>query len=229
MKSLIIENDQLTLEDIVVAFKFRWPDIEIISTVVGTKGPELVEVESPDIVILDLDIPDKDGMAILREIRLFSNVPIILLSRSTESFHIIKGLELGADDYISKPFEPGVLVARVNNVLRHGTISKSRREERLAYGGLVIDPANHEVIYKGKTINLSPTEWRFFYCLVRNPGTTVSYVELWEKAWNSKYQGDTSTIRTCVWRLRAKLGDSNECPKIIVGEYGLGYRFVAPK
>ena len=118
MKVLIIEDDPATVDAVSMCFQIRWPRAEVVYAACGAEGVELVETQSPDVVILDLGLPDKDGIEVLRDIREFSDVPLIILTARSDQISIIKGLELGADDYITKPFEPMQLLSRVKAVLR---------------------------------------------------------------------------------------------------------------
>jgi DNA-binding response OmpR family regulator len=229
MKAVVIVDGKLTVDLVTLAFKFRWPDINVVTTASGKKGAELVETESPDFVVLGFDLVDIDGMEVLEEIRRFSDVPIIILSDRTESTDIIKALESGADDYLNKPYDPGILLARVHSILRRTAFFKSKGEDkRLIYGNLIVDIGSYEVFNKGNPVHLTSTEWRLFYCLIRNPGRTVPHKELWERTWGNEYYGGTDAIRTVVFRLRKKLGDTGPSARIIIGEHGIGYRFAKP-
>jgi DNA-binding response OmpR family regulator len=230
MKAVVIVNDRLTVDLVTLAFRFRWPDINVVTTASGKRGAELVELESPDLVIIGFDVVDVDGMAVLEEIRRFSDIPIVILSDRTETTDIIKALESGADDYLNKPYDPGILLARVHSVLRRTQHYKSKNaSEHLTYGGLIVDTGSHEVFYMGKMVHLTSTEWRLFYYLIRNPGRTVPHEELKEKIWGDEYYGGTDAIRTFIYRLRSKLSETGFSQKIIAGEHGIGYRFVKPQ
>jgi DNA-binding response OmpR family regulator len=227
MKTAVIVNDKLTIDLVILAFKFRWPDINVVTLDHGKGSVEVVESESPDFVILGFDIIDVDGMVVLEEIRRFSDVPIIVLSDRSESTDIIKALELGADDYLTKPYYPGILLARVFSVLRRTKRLKSQREDdQLRYGNLTVDTGTHQVFYLGKLIHLTSTEWRLFHCLLRNQGRTITFEELRDKIWNNEHVSSEEAIRTFICRLRNKLNEAG-CPKrVIVGEHGIGYRFI---
>jgi two-component system KDP operon response regulator KdpE len=230
LKVLIIEDDLATAETVSLALQLRWPDVQVTSTAEGSEGTDLVDKESPDVAILDLGLPDVDGMAVLKEIRQFSDVPIIILTARTQQGAIVKGLELGADDYITKPFDPIVLVARVSSVLRRSHMPCLKESDGpLVSGELLVDFASAQATHRGKPIKLTATEWKLLHCLFRNKGRIVPYQVLWEKAWGTEYFDDIPAIRTCIWRLRAKLGDNAMCPSLIVGERGLGYRLVVSK
>jgi DNA-binding response OmpR family regulator len=123
MKVLVIEDDSKIVEALIVVFQIRWPEASVLSTIMGEKGVELARDESPDIIILDLGLPDIDGLQVIRRVRDFSNVPIIILTARGEEIYKMRGLELGADDYITKPFSPGELLARVKAVIRRFEVS----------------------------------------------------------------------------------------------------------
>lgn len=230
MKVLVIEDDQATIDSISLAFEFRWPEASIVSTAKGDEGAELVEKEAPDVVILDLGLPDVDGMEVLREIRQFSDVPVIILTGRTESESVVKGLELGADDYVSKPFDFMVLLARVKSVLRRTTMPEFKGDQgRIAGGGLLIDLSARQVSLNSDPVRLTATEWTLLTELLRNEGRVVSQERLAERLWGESTVASSSTIRSYITRLRAKLGDSIELPKIILTERGSGYRFVRPR
>jgi len=230
LKVLIIEDDQATVEMVALAFEFRWPEATLVSTAKGAEGAELVEKESPDVVVLDLGLPDVDGMDVLREIRQFSDVPVIILTGRTEESAIVRGLEWGADDYVTKPFDAMVLLARVKNVLRRTQMPELRGDQgRIAGDRLFIDLAARRVTVDGNPVALTATEWKLLSELVRNEGRVVSQERLAERLWGENAVEVASTIRSYIARLRTKLGDHPQAPKIILTEYGSGYRFVRPK
>lgn len=230
MKVLLIEDDPATVEAVSLAFQFRWPETSLVSTEKGDEGTELVEKEAPDVVILDLGLPDIDGVDVLREIRRFSDVPVIILTARTEDEAVVKGLELGADDYVTKPFDPMVLLARVKSVLRRTRMPELRgKEGRIAAGGLVIDLAARKVLVNNSPVALTATEWTLLSELMRNEGRVVSQQRLAERLWGEQAVESPSSMRSYIARLRAKLGDNPEAPRIILTEYGAGYRFLRPK
>ena len=229
MKVLIIEDDAATVEMISLAFEFRWPESILLSTDKGIEGAELVEKESPNVVILDLGLPDIDGIEVLREIRQFSNVPVIILTARTEDSAVVRGLELGADDYVTKPFDSMVLLARVKSVLGRTEMPQLRgTQSRVSAVGLVIDLAAKQVTVNGTPVALTATEWTLLSELMRNEGRVVTQERLAERLWGESTLEISSTIRSYVARLRIKLGDNPQSPKIILTERGTGYRFVRP-
>lgn len=230
MKVLIIEDDVATIDAVSLAFEFRWPEASIIFTTKGDEGAGLVERETPDVVILDLGLPDVDGMDVLRRIRQFSDVPVVILTGRVESQSVVRGLELGADDYVSKPFEPMVLLARVKSVLRRTSMPELKGDEgRLAGNGLLIDLAARQASVGGEPIRLTATEWVLLTELVRNEGRVVSGEKLAQRLWGGTVPDDASTIRKYVSRLRAKLGDNPANPRLILTVHGSGYRFIRPR
>jgi len=226
MKALIVEDDEPTIEAVSLVFKLRWPEMEVISTTTGAEAAPLIESESPDIVILDLTLPDIDGIEVLKQIRQFSNVPIVVLTARIESISVIEGLELGADDYITKPFDPAVLLARVKNVLRHTTQLIS--EEPVTFGDLVIDLAQGEITRGEQVTRLTSNERAILSLLVRNEGKIVPHATLVEEVWGGSYDAAES-LRKYIQYLRRKLGDDLDKPRIIISEWGRGYRLVRPE
>lgn len=151
MKVVIIEDQAEIVEAVSMCFELRWPDVTVLSTGEGIKGLELIEAESPDVVILDLGLPDIDGFEVLRQIRLFSDVPIIVLTARNQRVDIVRGLELGADDYITKPFDHIEFLARVKAVLRRTSMPQLKRNtEPFQSGKLRINFDTREVSLDGK-------------------------------------------------------------------------------
>jgi len=229
MKVLVIEDDPGIIEVVSLCFQLRWSGTTIISADTGNKGIELVESEIPDVVILDIGLPDIDGYKVLREIRNFSDVPVIMLTVRDEDTNVAKGLELGADDYIAKPFSHIELIARVQAVLRRAQgISVSTEEHPFSSGKLSIDFARNEILSEGKPVRLTSTERKLLYYLVRNEGRVLSHETLLAKIWGEEYVDGRDLLRVHIQHLRQKLNDSAVLPAIIVTEHGLGYKFVRP-
>jgi DNA-binding response OmpR family regulator len=160
MKIVIIEDAADIVEAVSLCFELRWPGSDILSSAEGKRGLELIERESPDIVILDLGLPDIDGFEVLKDIRRFSNVPVVIFTARTAEADIVRGLELGADDYITKPFSHIELLARVQS------IPKSGASGYFSAGDLHIDFDGREVRLAGRTVQLTPTEYNMLYQLV---------------------------------------------------------------
>ncbi len=229
MKVLLIEDDPATVESVSLAFELRWPDTTFLSTGKGGEAAELVEKESPDVVILDLGLPDIDGMEVLHEIRRFSDVPVVILTGRTGDTDIIKGLEDGAEDYVTKPFNPMVLLSHVKSVLGRTHMPGLRGEQsRIIVGSLTIDLAARQVTLDDKRVALTATEWTILAELVRNEGRVVTQEQLAERLWGESVY-EATTLRSYIAHLRAKLGDNPQNPSIILTERGTGYRFVRPR
>ena len=185
---------------------------------------------NPDIVILDLGLPDMDGFDVLREIRSFSNVPLIILTVRGDETSRIKGLELGADDYIVKPFSPVELLARVKAVLRRSHMPQLAREEKpLVAGPITIDTAQRRVYKNGKPVKLTPIEYNLLCQLVKSKGRVLPQSVLLSKIWGSEYSDATEYLKVYIQRLRQKLEDDPKNPKMILSERGVGYKFNPPE
>ena len=229
MKVLVIEDDPGIVEVVSLCFQLRWSGTSLVSAANGTKGLELVETESPDVVILDIGLPDIDGYQVLREIRRFSDVPVLMLTVRGEDTNIAKGLELGADDYITKPFSHIELIARVQAVLRRVQgVSVTDENQLFSSGKLAVDFARNEILLDKKPVKLTSTERKLLYYLIRNEGRILSHESLLAKIWGETYIDARDLLRVHIQHLRQKLGDSTESPSIIVTEHGMGYKFVRP-
>lgn len=230
MKVLVVEDDPAIVEIVSLAFEFRWPGWVLSSTDSGVKAVEMVETELPDVVILDLGLPDIDGIEVLQEIRRFSNVPVIILTARTGDSDVVRGLETGADDYVTKPFDSMVLLSRVRNALGRTHMPQLRGEQhRIDAVRLTIDLSAHIVALDNKPVALTATEWTLLSELVRNEGRLVTQEKLAERLWGESAFEAQSTIRSYVARLRTKLGDDPQNPRIILTERGTGYRFLRPR
>jgi len=228
MKVVVIDNSSDIVEVVSTCFGLRWSDTSIVSADTGAEGLELIEAENPDIVILDINLPDIDGFKALEDIRRFSQVPLIILTERGKDTDIVKGFELGADDYIVKPFSQVELIARVQNALRH-TRELPIKEHSFVASKLEINFAKSEVKVEGKSVRLSPIEYRLLWYLISNEGKMITYKKLLRKVWGgTKIRARRDLLRAHINRLRKKLGDNLESPKIIVTEHGWGYKFARP-
>lgn len=230
MKVVVVDDSPEIIEVVSLCFQLRWSGADLISAATGAKGLELIEAESPDIVILDIGLPDMDGFEVLHEIRRFSQVPVIMLTVRGEDTDVAKGLELGADDYIIKPFSHIELVARVQAVLRRVQgLPVSSEERPFVSGKLSVDFASNEVMLDGEPVKLTSTESKLLYLLIRNEGRLVTHESLLTKVWGETYIDARDLLRVHIQHLRQKLEDSVELPNIIVTEHGMGYKFVRPE
>ncbi len=208
MKVLIVEDDKEIVDAITLAFQIRWPEAKVVST------------ENPDIVILDLGLPDISGFEVLSQIRLFSHVPIIILTVRSDEADVVKGLEWGADDYILKPFRQLELLARVKALIRR---QSPNDEEELVSGQLHLDATSGQLRCDGKEIALTITESRILAHLMRNAGHVVTHSSLAEAVWGNDYPGAADSLKVHIRRLREKIESSPSQPKFILTKAGVGY------
>lgn len=200
---------------------------QVIEAFRGMKAVDLIREKLPDIVLLDVMLPDIDGYEVLKLIRQHNATPVIMLTARGEEEDRIKGLELGADDYITKPFSPRELVSRIKAVLRRsesaGIVSKEviKVDDRLT-----MDFGRHEILVEGQPVQLRPTEYRLLYHLVMNAGWVQTYDTLLAKVWGYEYQDEPHYVRLYVNYLRQKLEKDPANPVYILTERGVGYRFV---
>jgi two-component system KDP operon response regulator KdpE len=227
LKVVVIDDAPDIVEVVSLCFQLRWSGTDVVPAYDGTKGLELVETESPDIVILDINLPDMDGFQVIREIRRFSQVPVIMLTVKGEDVDIARGLELGADDYMVKPFSHIELIARVEAVLRRSRgVPTSSDERPYTSGDLSINFVTNEVKVGDTPVKLTSTEMKLLHHLVRNEGRLMTHENLLSKVWGEGYQDTRDLLRVHIQHLRQKLGDNVEAPRIIITEHGMGYRFV---
>lgn len=221
MKVLIIEDDKRITDIVSLAFQIRWPEAKLYIESKGETGIISVEKESPDIVILDLGLPDISGFEVLKAIRLFSSVPVLILTVMSDREDIIKGLELGADGYMTKPFDQLEMLARVQAILRRTNVITD--ESPVVIGPLRFGPTLSKLLYKNESINLTRTEGVILYNLMKNAGTVLTYSKLAEMVWGGDYSGCIESIRVHITHLRSKLNDNQNNPQIICTKAGIGY------
>ncbi|MBL7209782.1 MAG: response regulator transcription factor [Dehalococcoidia bacterium] len=229
MKVLLIEDRQEIINTLSLTFKLRWPEATLLSTPEGAKGIEMAESESPDIIILDINLPDMEGFEVLEQIRLFSDVPIIILTVREAELDKVRGLEMGADDYVVKPFSAIDLLARVRAVLRRVGVRHPEDEELPPFtaGDLTINFLTREVLLRGEPVHLTPTEYKLLHYLVRNQGRVATHEALRQHVWGSAEYVDPSTVKKNIHQLRSKLGDA--VAQMIISERGVGYKFAKPR
>ena len=229
MKVLVVDDAPEVVDSVRFGFAVQWREVDLLSAGTGKEALELVERESPDLVLLDVGLPDMDGFKVLEELRFFSDVPVIMLTARDDTIDKVKGLELGADDYVTKPFNHLELLARIKAVLRRLDMPPPKsRAPSFRSGDLEMDFAAQEVRVKGQPVRLTPTEYKLLYHLVRNAGRTLPHGTLLAKVWGREYLDEVDYLRVYVRRLRDKLGDDPEKPRYIRTERGLGYRFLRP-
>ncbi len=194
----------------------------------GLEALEMIRTKLPDLVLLDVMMPDLDGFETLRMLREFSSVPVIMLTAKGEENDKVYGLELGADDYITKPFGPRELSSRIKAVLRRAEMPATSPDTAILKidDRLSVDFNQREVIVNGKRIKLRPTEYRLLYHLIENAGWTVPHDQLLAKVWGYEYRDEAHYVRLYVNYLREKIEEDPSNPKYILTERGVGYRFV---
>jgi two-component system KDP operon response regulator KdpE len=229
MQILVGDDEPDVGESVRLGFALQWRDVDVLGAGSGEGALDLVEREHPDIVLLDVGLPDIDGFEVLRQIRSFSDVPVVMLTARDDAMDKVKGLELGADDYVTKPFNHLELMARVRAVLRRLEMpAPASRAPSFRSGPLEVDFAAQEARLDGERLELTPTEYKLLYHLVRNAGHVLSHGTLLAKVWGREYVDEVDYVRVYVRRLRDKLGDDPDDPRFIRTERGMGYRFIAP-
>ena len=230
MKILIIDDDVDITESVRLGFSLQWREVEVLAADNGEDGLQLLEEQRPDLVLLDVGLPRRDGYEILRDVRGFTDVPVIMLTARDDVADKVKGLELGADDYITKPFDHLELLARVRAVLRRLDLKAPKsRVPSFRSGPLEIDFDAQEARLDGEHVALTPTEYRLLEHLARNAGWVVPHATLLSRVWGREYTAELDYLRVYVRRLRDKLGDDPARPRYIRTERGVGYRFIAPR
>lgn len=199
----------------------------VISANNGREALERIRDNLPDLVLLDIMMPGMDGFEVLRRLRQFSTVPVIVLTAKDQEDDRIQGLELGADDYIGKPFSHRELLSRIRAVLRrHATPPPMPQTQLKIDERLTIDFAKHEVLVNGEPVNLRPTEYRLLYHLVQNAGWVMPHDVLLAKVWGPEYRDESHYLRLYITYLRQKIEEDPANPRYILTERGVGYRFV---
>jgi len=228
LKILVVDDAPDVIESVQLGLTLQWREVEVLGAATGEQGLDIVEREHPDLVLLDVGLPDIDGYEVLRQIRAFSDVPVVMLTARDDTLDLVKGLELGADDYVTKPFNHLELLARVKAVLRRLDMpAPADRVPSFRSGELEMDFARQELRIAGKRVELTPTEYKLLYHFIRNAGYVLTHGTLLAKVWGREYVDEVDYLRVYVRRLRDKLGDDSEEPRYIRTERGLGYRFLA--
>ena len=222
---LLVEDDASTSEAVAMALEGHGHQVDTAAT--GDEALDRWRRGRPDLVLLDVMLPGRDGLDVCREIRREDRVPIIMLTARSDPIDIVLGLESGADDYVTKPFETRVLLARIKAVLRRG--ERDPDEHLLRYGDLTIDPAGMVVTKASQEVRLTRTEFRLLLELARRPGQVFTRTILLERVWDYGYLGDSRLVDVCVQRLRAKVETDPGEPTLIHTVRGMGYKLVAPQ
>lgn len=226
LKKILIVEDEIKIAEIMAAYLDQ-DGFLVKTTTSGADGLKLVSSYDPDLVILDLMLPDLSGEDVCREIRKQSDIPIVMVTARTEEEELVHGLDIGADDYIGKPFSPRELVARVKTVLRRSGDEDTFLAEKLSFnkGKMEIDISKHEVRVNGREISLTPHEFKLLATLARHPGRVYSRYELINKVQGYDFEGYERTIDAHIKNLRRKIEADSRRPKYISTVFGVGYKF----
>lgn len=203
-------------------------NLQVLEAHNGLEALEVIRTQLPDLVLLDVMMPKLDGYETLRMLREFSTIPVIMLTAKGEEEDVVHGLELGADDYIPKPFSPRELSSRVKAVLRRAEMPSATADRAILQidDRLSVDFNRREVIVAGEHVKLRPTEYRLLYHLIENAGWTVPHEQILAKVWGYEYRDEAHYVRLYVNYLREKIEADPSSPQYILTERGVGYRFV---
>ena len=221
-KVLVVDDDVKTVE--LVKLYLNRDGYRVLTAYDGIEALRLAREGHPDLIVLDLMLPGIDGLEICRTLRAESDVPIIMLTAMTTDNDRLTGLDLGADDYVTKPFSPRELAARVRAVLRR--LPGERGPDKIEHGALTIDFLKHEASLNGKPLNLTPVEFKLLGVLVKEPGRVFSRAQIIEKALGYDFDGFDRTIDVHILKLRRKLEPDPRHPRYIKTVYGAGYKLL---
>ena len=222
---VLVVDDEPTVREVVVGY-LRRDGHEVSEAADGNVALEMLEAETPDLVVLDMMLPGVNGLDILRRVRSTSNIPVIMLTARAEESDRVAGLELGADDYVVKPFSPRELAARVNGVLRRSGNRETTAPQLIEFDGLTVDPLAREVCLHGEIVDMTPKEFDVLAFLANSPRQVFSRAQLLEQVWQSSPEWqDPATVTVHVRRIRNKIEADPEKPRWITTVWGVGYRF----
>jgi len=221
-KILVVDDDAKTVE--LVKLYLNRDGYRVLTAYDGAEALRLARESHPDLIVLDLMLPGIDGLEVCRILRKESDVPIIMLTAKTTDQDKLTGLSLGADDYVTKPFSPRELAARVRVVLRR--LPGERVPEKIEHGGLSLDFLKHEAFLAGKPLNLTPIEFKLLGVLAKEPGRVFSRAQIIEKAFGYDFDGFDRTIDVHILKLRRKIEPDPHHPKYITTVYGAGYKLL---
>ena len=223
MSRILVVDDEQNICELLTLYLVK----EGYTAETATDGEEALrkfQTFAPDLILLDIMLPKKDGWQVCREIRQSSNVPIIMISAKGETFDKVLGLELGADDYITKPFDSKEVMARIKTVLRRvGSVVDESRQE-VEYPDLFVSLTNYKLVVAGKQVDAPPKEIELLYHLAKNPNRVFTRDQLLDEIWGFKYFGDSRTVDVHIKRIREKLEGASDCWKIQT-VWGIGYKF----
>jgi two-component system KDP operon response regulator KdpE len=223
--TVLVVDDEPRLVD-VLRMNLEVEGYRVLSARNGAEALERLTTDLPDLVLLDVMMPEMDGFTALKHLREVSNVPVIMLTVRSDEADRIRGLEIGADDYLAKPFSARELQTRIKALLRRTYMPAPRQKTRVVVDDdLSIDFAKHEVLVRGSKVSMRPTEYRLLYHLVTNAGRLMRHQELLSKVWGAEYRDEGQYLRLYINYLRQKLERDPAHPRYIFTERGVGYRF----
>lgn len=223
-QKILVVDDELDIVKVVRAY-LEQSGFRVVTASDGQHALAVFRHEKPDLVVLDLNLPRLDGLDVCRAIRREGNTPVIMLTARADEADRLIGLEIGADDYIVKPFSPREVVARVRTVLRRSNTPSLDQPALITISDLVIDPVKHEVHLASRLIDLTPMEFNLLQVMAAQPGRAFSRMELLDAAQGEAYEGYERSIDVHIKNLRQKLGDDPRHPTYILTVYGIGYKF----
>jgi two-component system KDP operon response regulator KdpE len=229
MKILLVDDDLPLLEALAAGLQHEWQDSDIVTATDGHAALERFYNDEPDVVVLDLVIPEKSGFEVLQEIRRVSDVPVVIFTARDGEIDQVRGLELGADRYLTKPISQPLLRAHVEAVLRRSHLPPPiPREPDFEAGDLCITFQNRQVTLRGEPVKLTPVEYQLLFHLIQNAGRVLPHEVLVRRVWGASDGATTDHVKAFVSRLRAKIEPDPAGPRFIETARGLGYRFVRP-
>lgn len=226
---LVVEDEESFIEALQVGLKREGFRVEVARD--GKQALDLFDLVRPDLVLLDVMLPKVSGIDVCRQLRKRSQVPIIMVTAKAAEIDTVVGLEVGADDYITKPYRLRELVARMRAVLRRAPLDRAGdlTEDALVVGDVQLDPDQHEVLIRGERVSLPLKEFELLHILLANAGRVLPRETLIDRVWGNDYVGDTKTLDVHIKRLRAKIEDDPGAPQKIVTIRGLGYKYERPR
>jgi two-component system KDP operon response regulator KdpE len=225
MKILIVDDERDVVKVVRMSLQVQEPTWETLAAYDGEEALAIFEKEQPDLVLLDIMMPEMSGFDVLKELRLFSDVPVVMLTAKGDEIDKVMGLNLGADDYITKPFGHLELLARIKAVLRRAQGLPLTHELPFSSGDIHVDFERRQASVNGQEVRLTGTEYRLLYHLVRNAGQVLTHETLLARVWGREYTDEIDYLKVYISRLRNKLEEDPRNPQYILTEYGVGYWF----
>lgn len=224
-KTILVIDDEPQMCRLITTI-FQNEGARVVSAGTAQEGLEQFESQAPHLVILDIMLPGDDGRDVCQTIRESSDVPVILLTALSQGDEIVRGLDVGADDYVTKPFDRQVLLARARAVMRRAE-AQSRKLDNLIFddGYLMVDLSNRQITTEDEPVRLSATEYDLLRYLMRNPGRVCSFAEILENVWGKEYRYSDEYVHVYIWHLRRKLERDPKNPVYLISEHSVGYRF----